>query len=311
MTKKQKTRFVTTTLPYVNSDPHLGHALEFVQADCFVRHSRLSQIDTLFNIGTDEHGIKIYRKAEEKGVAVEDYVAQYAERFRTFADELGIDYSHFIRTTDVHHVHAAQEFWRRAKENGHIYKKKYSIKYCVGCELEKSDSELENGRCPIHPNLEVELIDEENYFFAFSRFTEDLQKLYVERQNFVVPDYRFNEIRAFVDRGLKDFSISRLKEKMPWGIEVPDDPDHVMYVWFDALVNYISTLGWPEEQETFEMFWPVIQFAGKDNLRQQSAMWQAMLMSTDICGRQCLCPQTLSLRSRLLFTDLSKAMGRR
>jgi methionyl-tRNA synthetase len=282
MIEKQKTRFVTTTLPYVNSDPHLGHAFEFVRADCFVRHSRLSGFETLFNIGTDEHGTKVYRKAEEKGVSVEEYVTQYAGRFRTFADELGLDYSHFIRTTDEHHIHAAQEFWRRAKENGHIYKKQYSIKYCVGCELEKSDSELENGHCPIHPNLELEHIDEENYFFAFSHFTDSLLALYRDRSDFVIPDFRFNEIRAFVERGLNDFSISRLKEKMPWGIEVPDDPEHVMYVWFDALVNYISTLGWPEEQETFETFWPVIQFAGKDNLRQQSAMWQAMLMAVGV-----------------------------
>ncbi|MEX0933517.1 MAG: methionine--tRNA ligase [Candidatus Paceibacterota bacterium] len=281
MTKKQ-TRFVTTTLPYVNADPHIGHALEFVQADCFVRHSRLLGFDTLFNIGTDEHGIKIFRKAEEKGVEVRKYVDQYAERFRTFADELDIDYTNFIRTTDEHHIHAAQAFWSLVQKNGHIYKKQYSIKYCVGCELEKSDSEVENGRCPIHPHLELEHIDEENYFFAFSRFADDLLKLYTERPDFVVPDYRFNEIRSFVERGLQDFSISRLKEKMPWGIEVPDDPEHVMYVWFDALVNYISTLGWPEEQETFDTFWPVIQFAGKDNLRQQSAMWQAMLMAAEI-----------------------------
>jgi len=282
MNEKKQTRFVTTTLPYVNADPHIGHALEFVQADCFVRHSRLSGFDTLFNIGTDEHGIKIFRKAEEKGMDVRKYVDQYAERFRTFADELGIDYTNFIRTTDENHKHAAQEFWNLVKKNGHIYKKKYRVKYCVGCELEKSDSELERGRCSIHPNLELEHIDEENYFFTFSRFAEDLLALYADRPDFVVPDYRFNEIRSFVERGLQDFSISRLKEKMPWGVEVPDDPEHVMYVWFDALVNYISTLGWPEEQETFDAFWPVIQFAGKDNLRQQSAMWQAMLMAAGI-----------------------------
>lgn len=282
MTEHKQTRFVTTTLPYVNADPHIGHALEFVQADCFVRHSRLSGFDTFFNIGTDEHGIKILRKAEERGVEVREYVDMYAERFRTFADELGIDYTNFIRTTDEHHKHAAQEFWNRVKENGHIYKKQYSVKYCVGCELEKSDSELEHGKCSVHPHLELEHINEENYFFAFSRFADDLLALYRERPDFVVPDYRFNEIRAFVERGLQDFSISRLKEKMPWGVEVPGDSEHVMYVWFDALVNYVSTLGWPEEQETFESFWPVIQFAGKDNLRQQSAMWQAMLMAAGI-----------------------------
>lgn len=282
MRDTRKTRYVTTTLPYVNADPHLGHALEFVQADTYVRHSRLAGYNTFFNIGTDEHGVKIYRKAEERGVSARDYVDQYAERFRSFASELDIDYTNFVRTTDESHKHAAREFWKRVKENGHIYKKQYSVKYCVGCELEKTDSELENGRCPIHPNLEIEHIDEENYFFAFSRFASDLLTLYAERPDFVVPEHRLNEIRSFVERGLTDFSISRLKEKMPWGVEVPDDPEHVMYVWFDALVSYISALGWPDETETFETFWPVVQFAGKDNLRQQSAMWQAMLLAAGI-----------------------------
>ncbi|MDZ7726451.1 MAG: methionine--tRNA ligase [Candidatus Campbellbacteria bacterium] len=282
MSEKANTRYVTTTLPYVNADPHLGHALEFVQADCFVRHSRLSGYETFFNIGTDEHGLKVLRKAEENDLEPQEYVDQYAERFRSFADELNIDYTNFIRTTDSYHKHAAREFWKKAKEGGFIYKKHYRVKYCVGCELEKTDSELVNGRCPVHPNMEIELIDEENYFFTFSRFAEDLIKLYEERPDFVLPDYRLNEIKLFTERGLNDFSISRLKEKMPWGVEVPDDEEHVMYVWFDALVNYISTLGWPDEEETFNSFWPVIQFAGKDNLRQQSAMWQAMLMAAGI-----------------------------
>lgn len=282
MTEKRSTRYVTTTLPYVNADPHLGHALEFVQADTFVRHLRMTDVETFFNVGTDEHGIKILRKAEEKGMDPQKYVDQFAERFRSFADELDISYTSFIRTTDKEHKHSAEEFWRRSKENGYIYKKHYSVKYCVGCELEKTDSELVNGCCPIHPNLEIELIEEENYFFAFSKFADRLLELYRDRPDFVIPDYRLNEIRSFVKRGLTDFSISRLKEKMPWGVGVPDDEDQVMYVWFDALVNYISAIGWPKDLETFEQFWPVIQFAGKDNLRQQSAMWQAMLLSADI-----------------------------
>jgi methionyl-tRNA synthetase len=278
----KKTRYVTTTLPYVNADPHLGHALEFVQADCFVRHSRLSGFDTFFNIGTDEHGLKIFRKAHERGMEPRAYVDHFAKRFRSFADEIDIDYTNFIRTTDPHHKHAAQKFWRRVKDAGYIYKKHYSIAYCVGCELEKSDSELENKRCPIHPNLTIEYIDEENYFFAFSKFQDELLRLYEERKDFVVPAHRLTEIHAFVERGLNDFSISRPKEKLPWGVDVPDDPEHVMYVWFDALINYISTIGWPDDDETFKTFWPVIQFAGKDNLRQQSAMWQAMLFAAGL-----------------------------
>ncbi len=192
---------------------------------------------------------------------------------------------HFIRTTDAHHESAAQEFWKRCEANGYIYKKTYQIKYCIGCELEKTDSELVDGKCPIHPTYEIELIDEENYFFKFSAFQQPLLDFYTKNPTFVIPDFRFNEIRAFVERGLEDFSISRLKSKMPWGIAVPGDDSQVMYVWFDALVNYISTLGWPENEEQFNTFWKdgmPTQYCGKDNLRQQSAMWQAMLMAANL-----------------------------
>ena len=158
-------------------------------------------------------------------------------------------------------------------------------RYCVGCELEKTDSELVDGKCVDHSNRELKLIDEENYFFKFSEFQKPLLKLYEKKSNFVIPNSRFNEIKAFVERGLQDFSISRLKSKMSWGVPVPDDEEHVMYVWFDALVNYISTLGWPENKDLFNKFWvegETVQYAGKDNLRQQSAMWQAMLLAVGI-----------------------------
>jgi methionyl-tRNA synthetase len=182
----------------------------------------------------------------------------------------------------VHHIKAAQEFWRRCEANGDIYKKIYKVKYCVGCELEKTESDLVDDKCPIHPNLKLEIIEEENYFFRFSKFQAPLLKLYQKNPDFVVPDFRFNEIKAFVKRGLDDFSVSRLKSKMPWGIEVPSDPEHVIYVWFDALINYVSAAGWPSSLKKFKNWWPVVQLAGKDNLRQQSAMWQAMLMSAKI-----------------------------
>ncbi|KKT03238.1 MAG: Methionine-tRNA ligase, partial [Candidatus Magasanikbacteria bacterium GW2011_GWD2_43_18] len=196
-------------------------------------------------------------------------------------DSLNLSYTHFIRTTDAHHKAAAQEFWKRCEANGDIYKKSYQVKYCVGCELEKTDSELVDDKCPIHPTYEIEMISEENYFFKFSAYQEKLLKLY-EQEHFIVPQHRQHEIRAFVERGLQDFSISRLKEKMPWGVPVPGDEDQVMYVWFDALVNYISTLGWPQDEEKFKTFWPGVQVAGKDNLRQQTAMWQAMLLSAQL-----------------------------
>lgn len=278
--------YLTTTLPYVNAIPHMGHALEFVQADILARAHRAKGDDVFFNTGTDEHGQKIYQRAQEEGMDAQAYTDKYADIFKkTLSKESGLNiaYDTFIRTTDAHHKAAAQEFWKRCDAAGDIYLKTYQAKYCVGCELNKTDSELEDGRCPLHPNKEIELIDEENYFFRFSKYQQKLLDLYAAQPDFVVPQSRLNEIRSFVESGLEDFSISRLKEKMPWGVPVPGDANQVMYVWFDALVNYISTLGWPEDTERTNTFWPTaVQIAGKDNLRQQSAMWQAMLMSASI-----------------------------
>src|SRR3989344_1626809 len=240
--------YITTTLPYVNAPAHGGHALEFVQADILARYHALIGDEVFFNTGTDEHGIKIYRKALEEKKDPQAYVDEYAAKFRSLKEKLNLFPDlHFIRTTDAKHEAAAQEFWRRCMAAGDIYKKNYQVKYCVGCELEKTDSELVEGRCPLHPTLYIEIINEENYFFRFSKYQTSLLDLYARRPDLVVPDYRFNEIRSFVARGLVDFSISRLKDKMPWGVPVPDDDSQVMYVWFDALINYISTLGWPED----------------------------------------------------------------
>jgi len=278
----KKNFYITTTLPYVNADPHLGHALEFVHADIIARYNRLLDRKVFFNIGTDEHGQKVWQKAQEEKKDIQNYVDYYAERFKNFADMLNISYTNFIRTTDPEHKKAAQEFWKKCDEAGDIYKKLYKVKYCVGCELEKTDSELENGCCVFHPNKDLEIREEENYFFRFSKYQEALLLLYKENPSFVLPPARLKEIVNFVDSGLQDFSISRLKEKMPWGVSVPGDEDHVMYVWFDALVNYISAIGWPKDMGKFNLWWPVVQMAGKDNLRQQAAMWQAMLFSVGI-----------------------------
>lgn len=274
--------YITTTLPYVNADPHIGFAAETVRADVLARYHRNLGNEVFFNTGTDEHGLKIFRKAEEAGKDVQKYVDEYAAKFDDLKKALNLSYNSFSRTTNENHVKAAQEFWKRCDENGYIYKKNYSAKYCVGCEMEKTDSELVDGKCPFHPNNELEIIEEENYFFKFSAFEKKLLDLYKNNSDFVVPSNRQKEITNFVKNGLQDFSISRLKEKMPWGVPVPGDDNHVMYVWFDALVNYISCLGWPEETAEFKDFWPGVQVAGKDNLRHQSAMWQAMLMSVDL-----------------------------
>ncbi|MCR4283742.1 MAG: methionine--tRNA ligase [Parcubacteria group bacterium] len=274
--------YITTTLPYVNADPHLGHALELVEADIVARFHRGLGEEVFFNTGTDEHGLKVYRKAQEKGEIVQNYCDSCAENFRKLQPALNLTSDAFIRTTDSHHKEAAQEFWRRSFDAGDIYKKNYKIKYCVGCELEKTDSDLKDGKCLDHPNLEIEVIEEENYFFRFSKYQDRLIDFYEKNSFFVLPEKRFNEAKKFVESGISDFSISRLKEKMPWGVPVPNDQDHVMYVWFDALVNYISTLGWPEDEKKFHAFWPGVQLAGKDNLRQQAVMWQAMLMSVGL-----------------------------
>jgi len=277
-----KNFYITTTLPYVNAEPHIGFALEIVQADVIARYHRSKGNEVFFNFGTDEHGQKVYEAAKKEGMDVQKYCDLYAAKFDSLKEVLNLSYNNFIRTTDPHHIKAAQEFWKSCDEAGDIYKKNYKIKYCVGCELEKTDSELVNGKCPIHPNLELEVIEEENYFFKFSKYQKDLLKLYEKNKDFVVPIERLNEIKKFIESGPQDFSISRLKSKMPWGVPVPGDDDHIMYVWFDALVNYISAIGWPNDLERFNSWWPALQIAGKDNLRQQSAMWQAMLMSAGL-----------------------------
>lgn len=296
---KKNSFYITTTLPYVNADLHMGHALEFVRADIIARYKRLQGFDVFFNTGTDEHGMKIYEKAVSQNKKPQEFVDESFLKFKESVKIFGMDEEilHFVRTTDTHHLKAAQEFWKRVNDNGYIYKKNYEAKYCVGCEETKSDSELVNNECSIHPGRPLEIIQEENYFFKYSEFGEKLLKFYEDHPNFVIPDFRFNEIKTFVKRGLHDFSISRLKSKMSWGIPVPGDEEHVMYVWFDALTNYVSTLGWPDislsslpgegggEVNLFEKFWVngnPTQYCGKDNLRFQSAMWQAMLMAADL-----------------------------
>lgn len=278
--------YITTTLPYVNSDPHIGFAMELVRADVVARQKKLSGHEVFFNTGTDEHGLKIWKNAKAQGTEPQVYADGYAERFKALISTLGImPEINFIRTTDEHHVKSAQAFWQLVDKNGYIYKKNYKVKYCVGCELEKTESELVDDKCPLHPLQELELIEEENYFFKFGAFGDKLLELY-KQKDFVVPESRLYEIKTFVEKGIEDFSISRLSSKMPWGVPVPGDDSQVMYVWFDALVNYISAIGWPDNAETFKK-WHVdsggmVQYCGKDNLRQQSAMWQAMLMAAGL-----------------------------
>ena len=282
-----KTFYITTTLPYVNADLHMGHALEFVRADSIARYKKLAGFEVFFNTGTDEHGMKIFETAKEVSKSPKEFVDNAFKRFKEQAKSFGISEDvHYVRTTDERHEKSAQKFWQKVLDNGFIYKKNYKTKYCVGCEEEKTESELVDGKCSIHTNRKIEIIDEENYFFAFSKFQGKLLEFYEKNPEFVIPQFRYNEVISFVKNGLEDFSISRLKNKMPWGIPVPNDDEHVMYVWFDALTNYISTLGWgTEDEKDFDKYWKEgtpTQYCGKDNTRFQAIMWQAMLMAADV-----------------------------
>lgn len=286
MSTDKKAKYITTTLPYVNADPHIGFALELIQADTLARYWRLMGHEVFFNTGTDEHGQKIAQKADAEGKDRQAYVDHYASEFNRLKEALNLSYDNFIRTTDQTHRTAAQEIWRRCDAAGDIYKKKYTGLYCVGCEVYYKESELEDGNCPIHKRP-VEAVEEENYFFKLSNYQTYLEE-YLSQPNVIVPEWRREEALKFVQGGLEDFSISRQKSRMDWGISVPGDEEHVMYVWFDALTNYISTLGWPDdEQGNFHKFWTdgvTLQLAGKDQVRFQSIMWQATLKSAGVAA---------------------------
>ena len=279
----KKPFYLTTTLPYVNADPHIGHALEFIQADALARYARLMGREVFFNTGTDEHGQKIFEAAGKTGQDVHAYVDHFASEFRKLDHALSLSNDAFIRTTNPEHYKAAQEIWRRCNNAGDIYKKKYKGLYCVGDEMFLRESDLVDGKCPNHPNMAPVMLEEENYFFKFSAYQQKLEK-YLSQPGSIVPEWRREEALKFVRAGLEDFSISREKSRLAWGVPVPGDDAQVMYVWFDALTNYISTLGWPEG-EKFEKFWAggeVMQIAGKDQIRFQSLIWQAMLMSAGV-----------------------------
>ncbi len=280
----KKNIYITTTLPYVNASPHIGHVAEFVQADALARFYRALGHDVFFNTGTDEHGQKIADAAKSAGKTEKEYVDTYAEQFQGVIKRLHISVNRFIRTTDDNHVKAAQKLWALAERNGDIYKKKYRGLYCVGCESFVKESDLdENGSCPYHLGKQIEEFEEENYFFNLQKHKLAL-KAYLEHADHTIPYFRRKEALQILEC-LEDFSISRSRDRLRWGIPVPGDDTQVMYVWFDALSNYISTLDYPNEDGNFKKFWQdgyTIQMAGKDQIKFQSVMWQAMLMSAGI-----------------------------
>src|SRR6185369_1607690 len=277
----KKSFYITTTIPYVNADPHIGFALELVQADALSRYERLSGREVFFSTGTDEYGQKIWQASEKEGKDVKSYVDHYARKFLELKDKLNLSFDNFIRTTSDEHIRASQEFWRLCDAGGDIYKKIYRGLYCIGCEKFITEKDLMNGKCSIHPDLAPEMISGENYFFRLSKYKKEILE-YLENKKSTMPEWRRAEAKSYVEEGMEDFSISRDKKRIAWGIPIPGDDTQVMYVWFGAFENYISTLGWPESKGKYEKFWQdgeTVQIAGKDMVKFQSVMWQGMLLS--------------------------------
>lgn len=274
--------YITTTLPYVNAEPHIGHALEFVQADAISRYfkQKLGRDNVFFNVGTDEHGQKMLEHAKKEGLDVKDFVDKYSQRFKDYCKLFFVEYDNFYRTSDKEHHKAAQEFWKRCEENGDIYKKKYSGWYCVGCERFITEKELVDGKCPDHAKV-PELKEEENYFFKLSKYKDSLLNWLDENPDVLKPKSKLQELKGIISE-IEDISISRLRENLPWGIEVPNDPDQVLYVWFDALTNYVNVLGFGSDEKRLNEWWPGIQLFGPDNLRFQGCIWQGMLASVGL-----------------------------
>jgi methionyl-tRNA synthetase len=270
--------YITTSIPYVNSEPHIGFAMELVQADVIARYMRRNGTPTIFSTGTDEHGGKIAEKAAELEQTPKDFADKVSQSFRDILPLLNISNDRFIRTTDPGHEQRAQTIWKNL--SAYIYKGNYAGWYCTGDEAFFSDKVVKenNGICPAH-NRPYEKIQEENYFFKLSAFAPQVKQAIETNQLNIVPETRKHEILTVINQGLEDISISRPKEKIAWGIPVPGDDSQVMYVWFEALMNYITILGYPDGED-FKKFWPAnVQVIGKDILRFHAAIWPAMLLA--------------------------------
>lgn len=278
---RDKSFYVTTPIYYANARPHIGHAYPTIVADVLTRFYRQRGVDSFFLTGTDEHGVNIERAAEARGIAIRDHVDQVVGQFKTAFAKLGVNYDRWIRTTDPQHEAAVQKLWRVMEERGHIYKGRYEGWFCGYCnEFKDVDSKDESPQCPIHERP-LDLVAEESYFFRLSAFQKPLLEYYENHPGFVQPDVRRNEVISFVAGGLKDSSVSRVSVK--WGIPVPGDPNHTIYVWLDALSNYITALGWgSDEHPEFDRYWPALHLVGKDILRFHAVYWPAFLMAAGV-----------------------------
>jgi methionyl-tRNA synthetase len=271
---------VTTPIYYVNDAPHIGHAYTTVIGDALARWHRLLGDDTFYLTGTDEHGLKVQRAAEEHGVTPREWADRTVERFRDAWTLLGISNDDFIRTTEPRHYASVQTFLQRVYDNGHIEMGTYEGLYCVSCEAYYTVDDLIDGElCPIH-HRPVEQVHEDNYFFRLSRFEQPLLDWYAAHPDFVQPEGKRNEALGFIRQGLQDFSISRTS--ISWGVPIPWDPAHVTYVWFDALANYITAVGYGQDDERFATWWPATHLIGKDILRFHCVYWPAMLLAAGL-----------------------------
>lgn len=265
--------FITTTLPYANSNAHVGHCLEFVQADALARYLR-QRDNVYFNIGLDEHGLKIYQAAVQQNKTPLEFVDEISKKWFDFCDLLEISYDSFYRTSHFeHHVEVAK-YWTKLVETGDLYKKDYTGRYCIGCEEFKTETQLVNDRCELHQTTELQTISEENWFFKLSKYRDKILR-YVKSNSFLKPVSKQNELINLI-QDAKDISVSRLRNQLPWGVEVPNDPDQTIYVWFDALLNYLFSIG-PQTWNNDNVV--KIQLCGPDNLKFQALVWQGILLA--------------------------------
>ena len=280
-----KPYYITTAIDYPNAAPHLGHTLEKVAADVLARYHRLQGHDTYFSMGLDENSQHVVEAARANGVDLVTWTDSMDKAFRLAWSKLDISYDRWIRTTEERHFRASQEMIRRAQERGDIYKSIYSGWYCPNDNTFYQDEDLVNGRCPNHPSIIPEWLEEENYFFALSKYSDQLLKHIQEHANFIVPAVRKSEVLGMIRQGLRDFSVSRRVDptRDPWGVPFPGDPEHVIYVWFDALTNYVSAVGFPDDTATFEHYWPAdAHVVGMDITRFHCLYWPAMLLSAGL-----------------------------
>ncbi len=302
-----KTYYITTAIDYVNASPHIGHAYEKILADALARFHRLAGDDVYFLTGTDEHGQKNATSAQAVGKDVRLFVDENAARFRELARLLHLSIDDFIRTTESRHARGVKVIWERVAAAGDFYKKNYNALYCVGHEAFVTKSDLVDGKCPDH-GTEPIVIEEENYFFRLSKYRQALRKLFEGRPEFVLPHSRWVEMLNLID-ALEDISVSRPVEKLSWGIPVPGDPSHVIYVWFDALTNYITAIGFGTDEASFRRWWPATHVIGKDINRFHSLLWPAMLISAGLePPRQVLVHGFLTVDGQKISKSLGNAV---